>query len=83
MEAKSGETVKLSATGTSDPDGDNVSYLWFQYRGVGSYKGRIEIENSQSQEASFVAPDVDSPETIHIILWLRTMVSHAFIAIEA
>src|SRR5215472_12509227 len=34
---KSGQVFHLSALGTSDPDGDSMSYLWFQYREAGTY----------------------------------------------
>lgn len=31
QDVKPGQTVQLSATGTSDPDGDQLSYHWFHY----------------------------------------------------
>ena len=65
---KSGQSFRLSAHAT-DPDGDSVSYLWFQYPEAGSYKGRVLVplvENLNFND--FVAPKVDKPETIHFIL---------------
>ena len=63
-----GEVVKLSAVGSSDPDGDKLSYNWYFYREPSTYAGSLAIENSNKQQASFTAPEVDSPKTIHIIL---------------
>ena len=62
-----GQTVTLSATGSSDPDRDSLSYKWFQYQKPGTYSGSVAISNSTSSKASFVAPDAVG-QTIHIIL---------------
>lgn len=66
--AKSGSIIKLKAKGTFDPDGDELSYSWWQYQEAGAYKAYIEISNPQKQNASLSIPDnVNSGETIHII----------------
>ena len=61
LEVKSGEVVTLSAAGTFDPDGHNILYYWFLYKGVSDYKGKVVIDNAQGQEASFIAPEVNCP----------------------
>ncbi|MEK7994502.1 MAG: nucleoside hydrolase-like domain-containing protein, partial [Planctomycetota bacterium] len=71
MNVKAGETVKLSAAGTDDPDGDKLSYHWFVYREVGNYGGTVDIQGSRQQEASFTAPEVDQAKEIHVILELK------------
>ena len=63
-----GRTVNLSAEGSSDPDGDDLSYRWWQYRQAGSYEGAVSISNSASKNAAFTAPSLSSSGTIHIIL---------------
>jgi Cellulose-binding Sde182, nucleoside hydrolase-like domain/Cellulose-binding protein Sde0182, C-terminal domain len=68
--AAPGQMVHLSADGSSDPDGNGLSYRWWQYREAGSYRGAINITGSHSKNAGFTAPSVDSPKTIHIILEL-------------
>lgn len=68
LNVKSGEKVSLNASGSSDPDGDRLSYYWFQYREPGSYVGNITLEEPDEISISFTAPEVDEPKTIHIIL---------------
>ena len=43
---KSGEVFILDATGSSDPDGDNLSYLWFNYPEASSWKQPVAILGS-------------------------------------
>jgi hypothetical protein len=68
---KSGEYFKLDADGSYDPDGDALSYLWFQYPEAGTYKGIFSFgmlaENLYNVH-TIKAPNVDSPQTIHFIL---------------
>lgn len=63
-----GQTVNLSANGSSDPDGDKLSYRWWEYEEADSYEGMIDISGSTSKNARFKAPSVDSLRTVHIIL---------------
>jgi hypothetical protein len=68
LEVRPGAKVKLSARGTSDPDGDKLKYRWWQYREAGSYDGTIEIRGAGKQNVSFTVPDnVGKGKTIHII----------------
>jgi hypothetical protein len=75
LAAKTGERVTLSAEGTSDPDGDALSYEWFHYREPGTlatsssrHPGAVKIENADKVNAFFIAPKVARPETMHVIL---------------
>lgn len=70
LSVKSGEKVNLSAEGSKDPDGNALSYEWMYYREVGTYESSrpIGIDNRTMKAASFTAPSVTLPETIHIIL---------------
>jgi hypothetical protein len=47
LKAKPGETVTLSAEGTSDPDGDTLHYRWWQYPETDTYKGAVEIKGAE------------------------------------
>ncbi|HEX2862652.1 MAG TPA: nucleoside hydrolase-like domain-containing protein [Lacunisphaera sp.] len=78
ISAQAGQRIELSAEGTSDPDGDALSYSWFCYYEAGSLalpSGRsgqpIEIRDSDQPRAWFIAPRphlTDAAGTIHIIL---------------
>lgn len=64
-----GQRVVLSANGSTDPDGDSLSYRWEFYRDPSNYKGDLEITDSDTVQASFTAPEVIFyPRTIHILL---------------
>ena len=65
----SGEGFKLDAFDTTDPDGDNLSFLWFYYPEAGSYKKEIKLGPPENSHGIYgTAPEVEKEETIHIIL---------------
>jgi len=77
--AKPGQRVELSAEGTTDPDGNALSYSWFYYHEAGTFpvsnarSGQpLEISNHDQQKAFFDVPTgrVMAPGTgdMHIIL---------------
>ena len=66
---KSGEGFGLDASGSTDPDGDNLSYLWFSYPEAGSYKKLIKMGPPENAHGVYViAPEVEKNETAHFIL---------------
>jgi hypothetical protein len=71
LAVKPGDTVKLTAAGTRDPDGDTVSYRWFIYDEAGDCDGPIKIAHSTAPQAQFVAPRVKARRTIHVILEVK------------
>lgn len=79
LTAKPGDRIELSAEGSSDPDGDALSYQWFYYNEAGTFplssarSGQpLEIRNSDQPKAWFAVPTgrVMAPGTgeMHIIL---------------
>lgn len=69
ISVRSGEIFNLSAAGTTDPDGDSLSYLWFHYPEAGSWKSMIRPEGAENvSHVAFRAPVVAKPETAHFIL---------------
>jgi hypothetical protein len=66
---KSGEGFNLDAFGSYDPDGDNLSFLWFNYPEVGTYKKLIKIDGAENSHGVYIiAPVVEKKETAHFIL---------------
>lgn len=77
LNAAKGDRIDLSAVGSSDPDGDALSYKWFCYSEAGTFAiatgftaEAIQIKDSDQQKAWFQVPSwgVMSTGTIHIIL---------------
>ena len=66
--ADPGGNVKLSAAGSSDPDGDTLSYKWWVYKEAGTYWGEAPIRGSEAVEAVVTVPKNASGRTIHVIL---------------
>ena len=67
--AKPGQLVKLSANGSSDPDGDKITGRWFQYAEAGTCS-RIDIRGKDTKNVSFLVPN-EPGKTLHMILELR------------
>jgi hypothetical protein len=59
----------LNAGSSTDMDGDSLTYMWMFYPEAGSYRGTIpQLADSGSPQTSFVAPEVDTTETIHLLV---------------
>lgn len=67
LTASPGETVKLSASGTTDPDGDMLSYNWRPYRDASSYKGDVEVVSVDETAEVYIPADAEKGQTLHII----------------
>ena len=55
-EATAGATVTLDGRGSTDPDGDTLSFLWAQTQGVA-----ITLADWSSPSLSFIAPTTEQP----------------------
>lgn len=82
LTAKKGDVIQLSAEGSSDPDGDALSYNWFYYPEPGTFTVSsarthipVTIKNFDQAKASFQVPTsrVMPPGegTMHIILEVK------------
>ncbi len=68
LEVNEGEQVSLKADGCSDPDGDVLSYRWIYYREAGNSFYWLKMKNEKSAEATFLAPRLGHPQSMHFIL---------------
>jgi hypothetical protein len=67
LKVRPGESVSLNAKGTTDPDGDVLSFRWWQYEEADSAESKVTIKDAESSLANFVVPD-EAGKQLHIIL---------------
>ncbi|MFJ8791536.1 nucleoside hydrolase-like domain-containing protein [Streptomyces sp. NPDC102462] len=68
LTARPGATITLRGSAT-DPDGDRVSYKWWQYTDAGTYPGKVALTGADTRNVSFTVPADAAPgSTLHIIL---------------
>jgi len=67
LEVAPGEQVSLTTAGTTDPDGDDLSYKWFSYSEAGN--GNLVIGQVDGPDGDVKVPEKASPgEEFHLIL---------------
>ena len=65
IKAKAGQTVKLDASKSYDPDGDELSFCWWQQEGIGNTM--VELSDDKSSSIKVQIPLSSSNNEIHII----------------
>lgn len=69
LRAKAGERVRLSARGSTDPDGDRLSYRWYRYPETLGPATTVAMDGAESAEVSLAVPPVEGE--LHVILEVR------------
>ena len=65
IDAKAGDTVLLDASKSADPDGDSLTFLWWQQPEIGTAKSVIDLPNQPTATVHIPADARDT--TIHIV----------------
>jgi len=71
INATAGGKIELTTKGSSDPDGDNLSYQWKFYQAASSYDQSIDINAASSANVQIQIPANAQGKNIHIILTLK------------
>jgi hypothetical protein len=68
VQAAPGSRITVSVRGSTDPDGDKLTYSWWHYREAGTYKQPVTVRDDDRATASVEIPaDAKPGETIHVI----------------
>ena len=68
LKEKAGRTVTLHGRG-ADPDGDRLTYRWWQYTDADTYPGVVTLTGADTPTTTFTVPaDARHGDTIHLIL---------------
>ncbi|WP_373497160.1 nucleoside hydrolase-like domain-containing protein [Aquiflexum sp.] len=71
IQKKPGAVVKLDASGSYDPDGDELSYCWFYYKEAGTYPNEMKIEGNDEPVLELKVPADIGDNEIHLILEIK------------
>jgi hypothetical protein len=71
LSGKPGEKIKLDASRSFDPDGDQISFNWFRYEEADSYEGEFVIENPAEAAQTITLPTDLGTNDLHIVLEVR------------
>jgi hypothetical protein len=71
LNGRPGETITLDASGSIDPDGDELSFHWFRYEAADSYTGDLVISDQENAIQQITVPRDISSANIHIVLEVK------------
>jgi hypothetical protein len=66
-----GQSFSADASGSYDPDGDNLSFEWFYYPEAGTFDGELQLSGSNSPKVNVIIPDKAGGSELHVILRVR------------
>ena len=65
LQAKAGDTIRLDASASSDPDGDTIGFLWWQQPEIGT--ARLAIDNTEKAIITVRIPAAAKGQTLHLV----------------
>ena len=68
LKAYPGEVISLDASGSYDPDDDQIIFNWFRYHEADTYNGDVAIINPAADRQQITVPDDLGNSNIHLVL---------------
>ena len=65
IHAKAGETIRLDASHSKDPDGDIIQFLWWQQPEIGTAK--LTIDNAEGNMINVRIPADAAGQKLHLV----------------
>ena len=66
-----GQTIKLDATASTDPDGDDLDFHWWIYQEAGTYSDELSLPDDSADSTTLAIPDDAHGSELHVILTVR------------
>lgn len=71
LTARPGEALKLSAEGSTDPDGNAIEVKWWIYREAGTMREEAQLSQTSGSSTDLLMPSNARFGTVHVILEVR------------
>jgi hypothetical protein len=71
LKSAPGKKITLSAKGTHDPDGNQVSYQWFLYKEAGKYEGNVTLSDTDTDQIELEVPTLSAGQSLHLICQVK------------
>ncbi|MCU0228753.1 MAG: DUF1593 domain-containing protein [Bryobacterales bacterium] len=71
LKAQPRERIRLSASASTDPDGNALSYRWYPYPEAGTFRGQLVLTGADAAEVQVDIPADARPGVAHILLEVK------------
>lgn len=66
-----GDSIRLSAEGSHDPDGNALACRWWHYPEASTFAGKVSLRGDSSMTSEIRMEDGETTGTVHVILEIR------------